>query len=1298
MMSQADDSAVTGQAGEDSPAVIENKFKTAAKTLKDINFIDKAIKVYIMEYLSRYDSDDKQQWADRFNNILDTYRDAPGFEFLTEEVDGQKVNREVDPEKYDAFKTAKRLQYRGDANDLRSLCLRYFEREKPRDGGNLVSAIIENPNQVFLDSIFDNIRAQDQITDVTVNGFGGGVESVLEFPEPTTLNLSGPRFFAFALMAGQTGLYTKDYENNSPGDIPEDVGKQYGAREGAGADITFSGANEDAIRLIPNKDDRGVFERLLAGQLQLNPYRDRNLDLIQIFMPIYKYVQSDAGVVRKPLVQSDTGLFASAKNEFPGRVGEQIRTKKEILEDFDLDGDEGDEVNSDGLYYPIGRSGTLNGSKAKMSAYYEPIYNRCLNIVASIATLYEPRTVELFEEVLKDLLTKNPATGGVFTAPPKKPRKVVAPAATAMKAADHQCYLLENVRAISGAKEKLIKNAKQTYTNLGAINTTYSPGNIISVINHGGTDTTEEKDALINLCPEIYALLTPFIEVYRVEYKRDDEKKLRPVRHARIPFPNFIHPDDIDAITSGDYGRFAGAGIKSFTWSLDGVQPAEVDNNISAKLELHFQTIQDLFSLNEAQGAGAAQPGYLDLIIASPGVKESNNNNDETEEAPEAEKRLPPISTACFEAQMLSYDPRDFEIKVCAGWSLPPNFANIVNELEFARNHPPDYGEKLALAIQKSTTTLYLTLTDHELNFNENGSVDLNVFYQARLSGLTRSPAADIFASPSLFEDDIKDADKKIKELNKKKEKYLSDTNTTDVNDEALDGINKQLEEALDKKARIVKQDKAVKYRKFLDRLYCSNKIYSYTAEQRKLLRDIDSPRLRAAKAKGMTKTEEYTNGYNPQQTDGAADELYRNAAKTIGEIAGARGDSEAATAASRARGRRAIGKVKALEKARKAANGDLEIPFFYLGDLIDEVVGHVGNLVNKSKGSLQILLSEVELLDPLQMYQIAQVKIPCPNDKSKEIVRAITDIDPMRYKDLSGISFTINIGSIPISLEFFQEWFINNVVKGQASKYNLLRFIKTVCSSLIAKAFNSICFEGGPQFSLRFDTATFNFDRSFAGEIVNVDTLAKSKTNAQKNDCGELIANKPQTVPAFVVSSMDSKPLTGDYVHDLRRGIYHYYLGASCGIAKSIKFNRTGIPYYREARLQRTSALSALQLREMYNVNIEMVGNTIHRNGQYIYVNPVAIGAGSLKTKGTLPNLARLLGIGGYYMVTAVSHTVSSAGFNVSLTGIQEGIDFSEAGTPIQLVPYDPPDGIVTIGEMTAEPLPGQSIPAGPD
>ena len=291
------------------------------------------------------------------------------------------------------------------------------------------------------------------------------------------------------------------------------------------------------------------------------------------------------------------------------------------------------------------------------------------------------------------------------------------------------------------------------------------------------------------------------------------------------------------------------------------------------------------------------------------------------------------------------------------------------------------------------------------------------------------------------------------------------------------------------------------------------------------------------------------------------------------------------------------------------------------------------------------------------------------------------------------------NIGSIPISLEFFQEWFINNIVKPQADKYNLLRFIKTVCSSLISRAFNSLCFEGGPKFSLRFDTATFNFDQSYAGRNITSTTLAQSKSRAQESSCGKL--SGAPSIPAFIVASMDSRPKTGNYNHDLDVGIYHYYLGAACGIAKSIKFDRTGMPYYREARLQRTSALSALQLREMYNISIEMVGNTIHKNGQYIYVNPIAIGAGSAKTRSTVPNLARLLGIGGYYMITGISHTVSSAGFNVSLQGLQEGIDFSGVGDTAQLVRFLDESSNISSAQASTESSPvisGQSVPGFPD
>jgi hypothetical protein len=57
---------------------------------------------------------------------------------------------------------------------------------------------------------------------------------------------------------------------------------------------------------------------------------------------------------------------------------------------------------------------------------------------------------------------------------------------------------------------------------------------------------------------------------------------------------------DIEQITKGEYGRPSGWGLESFTWKLDGVQPAEVDNNISANLTFYFQSVRDLFESSRA--------------------------------------------------------------------------------------------------------------------------------------------------------------------------------------------------------------------------------------------------------------------------------------------------------------------------------------------------------------------------------------------------------------------------------------------------------------------------------------------------------------------------------------------------------------------------------------------------------------------------------------------------------------------------------------------------------------------------
>ena len=882
---------------------------------------------------------------------------------------------------------------------------------------------------------------------------------------------------------------------------------------------------------------------------------------------------------------------------------------------------------------------------------------------------------EVYEEIKLDLRTEQ-ATRAIanVTAPRSTPEEgkfkdVLVPKQDIdpkpLKPFEHQCYLLENIRAISSYKDNLVQDEK--YKNIGAIfnegnGRNNLPGNLISYINHA--NKTKEVNSLLNLCPEIYALLTPHIKIFRVEYSKDPDKKLFPVREQEIPFPNFIDPSDIEAIMNKDYGRFPGAGIKSFNWNLNGVNPAEVENNISATLKLHFQTVQDLFSLNQGLAAGQDKPGYLDLIIKSSGVDDDNNaNRTNDQNHPQANRPQSDVSSECFEAEMMSYDPRDYEIKACVGWSTPPGFATMVDQLSSSRDKGPNYGIHLEAAINKTRLALFLTLTSHELNFNENGTVDLTVNYQARLSGLARSTKADIFAGGSTFTEDIAEIDKKLEDLNKQLGEANEETTQSDpLNDPRVQSLREEKKKLLEQQSSLVTEDKAVKYKKFLNRLYCTNKIYSYKVpfKNLELLRD-KTPEDRAKAARQRVKEQEYLNGYQPQNDAGATQALYENAAKEISAITKKDPDQEEAQTSPYA----VTGQI---------INRERQIPFFYLGDLIDEILNYMVTIIDSdaARGSLQIILSQVELLDPLLAYQIEKLDIKCPNAKSKSIIKAITEVDPMRFRGLTGIKFTTNIGSLPISLELFQEWFINNIVKPQVETYNLLRFIKIVCSSLIARAFNSICFKDGVKYNLRFDSSIFNFDKSFTGKLATVQDLADSKANSDVKDCAQLDKNTTPSIPTFLIYSVDSRPMTGNYDDDLKTGIYHYYLGAACGIAKKISFQRLGIPYYREARLQRTSALSALQLREMYNANIDMVGNNLHKNGQYIYINPVAIGAGSLQQKGSVPNLARLLGIGGYYMISGVSHNISSNGFDVQVQAIQEGIDFSAAGnSTVQLVPY---------------------------
>ena len=75
--------------------------------------------------------------------------------------------------------------------------------------------------------------------------------------------------------------------------------------------------------------------------------------------------------------------------------------------------------------------------------------------------------------------------------------------------------------------------------------------------------------------------------------------------------------------------------------------------------------------------------------------------------------------------------------------------------------------------------------------------------------------------------------------------------------------------------------------------------------------------------------------------------------------------------------------------------------------------------------------------------------------------------------------------------------------------------------------------------------------------------------------------------------------------------------------------------------------------LANVFNVNISMFGNNFFRPGSYIYVDPKVMGdLGNPYTKGTIANS---MGLGGYHIVTSVSHTINLQSYETSLDAVWE-------------------------------------------
>ena len=263
-----------------------------------------------------------------------------------------------------------------------------------------------------------------------------------------------------------------------------------------------------------------------------------------------------------------------------------------------------------------------------------------------------------------------------------------------------------------------------------------------------------------------------------------------------------------------------------------------------------------------------------------------------------------------------------------------------------------------------------------------------------------------------------------------------------------------------------------------------------------------------------------------------------------------------------------------------------------------------------------------------------------------------------------------VNIGSIPISAELFFEWFTQNVVKPQRSSYPVMYFIRDLCHYLVGEILSENCFKTTLDKKIQFHTTNFvgigdklSKLLTDTDPVIDLNDQYSNGTLPLESDRAKKVSIKEYV--NYIMIYVDTPRLSikagqkeGDKDKDGDIGIYHYQIGKPRGLLKKLKFSKTDAKYLREARYFRNGYDGLMQLANVYNVNLEMIGNTLYYPGMEVYINPLGFMGAKTKefdpTEGA-PNrsVANRLGFGGYHLVTNVKSSISPGKFTTQVTAL---------------------------------------------
>lgn len=275
----------------------------------------------------------------------------------------------------------------------------------------------------------------------------------------------------------------------------------------------------------------------------------------------------------------------------------------------------------------------------------------------------------------------------------------------------------------------------------------------------------------------------------------------------------------------------------------------------------------------------------------------------------------------------------------------------------------------------------------------------------------------------------------------------------------------------------------------------------------------------------------------------------------------------------------------------------------------------------------------------------------------------------------------TLDLASFPVAYNVFVGWFLKRVVEAGVETYNFNDFVKDFLNDCVLNSIEQYSvwekkFKGR---TLELNTKT-EIIRAYSDEAIeifytdlpyNIEELFDSK-NIKPSLVKEFFKSeekrrkispftrfgrpsKDTRKYAFIYGKFGKLKRSGNYKDNLDSGIFHFYVGSTTGILKDIKFTPITMPQRGAAQIlsadRETSGTpldEKFNLIQRYDANISCFGVQYFKPGQLIFIDTSLVGFGK---PSDLNSPARAFTLGGYYLITKVSHNIESNDFTTSIT-----------------------------------------------